>query len=77
MVKTVYQSFSACRQAPVSSARWQQAEESVCLLAVVSDNAACLPQTPAVVDVLDRGQTASSDALCRQHKGRGGGPASF
>lgn len=63
MVKTVFQSFSACSQAPVPSARWQQVKESVCWLAVVSDNAACLPQTPAVVDVLDGG------VLCRLHKG--------
>jgi len=65
--KTV-ESGSLCLDAPVTSTRQQQREQSMAWVAVVLNDFSCFPKASCLVDVLHGGEMAADDAhRCLHH----------
>jgi len=57
-----------CLDAPVTSTRWQQSDQSMAWVAVVLNDFPCFPKESCVVDVLHGAEMAADDALrCLHH----------
>ena len=61
--KAIFESGSPCSDAPLTSARRQQCENSTAWVAVVLDNLPCFSQASCVVDALHRREMSADDML--------------
>uniref|UniRef100_A0A0E9W9U9 Uncharacterized protein n=1 Tax=Anguilla anguilla TaxID=7936 RepID=A0A0E9W9U9_ANGAN len=64
--KTVCESGSPCRDAPVASTRRQQREQTIAWVAVVFYDFLCCPKASCVVDALYGGEVAANDSSIGQ-----------